>query len=266
MKKLIVLLMIFVFVGVAFAGVRMLDEEKESPAQSICPKTQMSDECFSCHTKPDFRIKEADPHAVYDYPLSFFNFIFDDQGNPTKGYFLMENISAEYLMDVMRYCDQHGIRHLIIELQSPGGSLYEAYRAVSLMREWSGEGKIVETRCYGFAASAAFLVFASGTKGYRYVAPNAELMWHEIWSLTWLAVETPSSKEDEARIMRHLQDNANNWLAKVSKMTKEEIDAAIKHKAMWMDGYTAFDKGFADHMLAGCDGCKKSEQPWESDG
>ena len=84
----------------------------------------------------------------------------------------------------MGYCKRHGVDHLILEVQSPGGSLFEANKIMGLMKQWHVQGKIVETRCYGFALSAGFLVFASGTPGYRKAAGSAELMWHELSVLT----------------------------------------------------------------------------------
>jgi ATP-dependent Clp protease protease subunit len=231
-------------------------EESESDADkreeySICPKTKMKNKCFHCHTAPTFALKVADPHVIYDYPtLQKFRFIFDKEGNPNKAYFVLKDIDAEDLQVVMQYCDQHSIDYLIVELFSPGGSLLDAYKMVGLIRNWQAEGKIFETRCYGFAASAGFLVFASGDKGLRFVSPQAELMWHELQALELFNIASPSDKEDEAKVLRHLQDTANSWLAEVSGKTKEEIDNLVRKKEYWINGKEAIEAGFADSLLS----------------
>jgi len=251
MKKLLAALMILVFASLSWAETHECpnkDKEAEAAVVQQCPKTLMTEKCLYCHVSPTFRIKEADPHEPYKYPLGF-KFGFDEKGKPLVGRYVMETIDADKIADIMDYCAQYKVDHIVLELQSPGGSLYEGYKIVGLMREWSNQGKIIETRCYGFAISAGFLIFATGTEGYRFAAPNAELMWHELWTLTWLSIDTPSSKEDEAKVMRHLQDNANAWLAQQSKMTKEEIDEAVKYKDFWMNGVEAVEYGFADALL-----------------
>ena len=81
-------------------------------------------------------------------------------------------------------------------------------------------GVKVETRCLGFAASAAFLIFSAGHD--RVASPTAEFMWHECRSWAFFDEKNPSKLEDEARIFRHLQDTANKYLAGVSKVLVTE--------------------------------------------
>ena len=119
------------------------------------------------------------------------------------------------------------------------------------MRGWQEQGNIIETRVYGYCASAGFLIFASGTKGNRFVAPQAELMWHELQTFEFFNQSTPSSKEEEARVLRHLQDTANSWLAEVSNLTKQQVDELVKYKELWITGVQAVEYGFADALLVG---------------
>jgi len=251
MKKILALLMVLFFVSVAWADEKSTTEEES--LKSICPKTQMADKCLYCHVAPSFKLKEADPNAIYDYPFvganHKFHFQFDTNGKPIAAYFVMTDVDAFDLQKVMNYLDRHGVNRLIIELFTPGGSLMDAYKSVGLIRHWQSQGNIVETRCYGLAASAGFLIFASGTRGARFIAPQAELMWHELQTLTVFNVESPSDKEDEAKVLRHLQDGANSWLAEVSGKTKKEIDELVYKKEFWINGIEAVEFGFADSLL-----------------
>jgi ATP-dependent protease ClpP protease subunit len=234
----------------------MADESKKEPPVGRCPKTLVVGkvaDCMTCHVAPTFKLKEADPHAVYNYPNVFLKFLFDKDGKPFKAYYVLRGgiaeVDAANMRETLAYLDQHGIRYLILEIHSPGGSLFHGQRLASLLLDWQKDGKIVETRVYGFGASAAFQIFVAGTIGYRFVAPEAELMWHELISFKFFDISSPADKEDEAQVLRHLQDTRNEWLASRSKLTKEELDKMIRKKEFWMNGKQALKYGFADGLL-----------------
>ncbi len=241
-----------VTVGIVILSLPALAQEKEPPVlMGKCPKTQIvgkADDCFKCHVPPKFSLKEALPDVGYTPPRGV-SLIFKD-GKPIQAYYLLKSIEDAEVKTLFDYARHHAINHVILEIHSPGGGLFDAWRIVGLMRAWKSEGKVVETRVYGFAASAGFLVFASGSKGHRFVSPHAEMMWHELLlAMFGLKITTPSDSEEESRVLRHLQDTANTWLAECSKMTKADIDAAIKKKEFWINGKQAIEKGFADHLI-----------------
>jgi ATP-dependent protease ClpP protease subunit len=74
-------------------------------------------------------------------------------------------------------------------------------------------------------------------------------MWHELQTLEIFNLSTPSNKEDEARVLRHLQDTANSWLAEVSNLSKEEVDELVRYKELWVTGPEAVQYGFADGFI-----------------
>ena len=102
------------------------------------------------------------------------------------------------------------------------------------------------TRAY--CASAAFMVFVAGDK--RIVEPTAYIMTHELWTLAFLKLETPTSKEHEAKTMRMFQDTINEWLASRSGVSKKKLDEMVQHKDWWMSGKDAVTKWkFADGYI-----------------
>lgn len=228
-------------------GPQLQSQPPAPPPQGQCPKTkivgQLGD-CLRCHTAPSFHLKEAPPDEVRSYPVRKM------RAEETKGYLILEEINCDDVQQFLDYLWDRGIRHAVIEIHSPGGSLFGAWKIVGLMRYYQARGMVIETRCYGFAASAGFLIFASGSKGHRFAARTAEFMWHELLLAQFgLRVTTPSSSEEESRILRHLQDTANGWLASVSCMSKEQIDEAIRKKEMWVDGHKMQELCFADGFL-----------------
>lgn len=65
---------------------------------------------------------------------------------------------------------------LTLYINSTGGDLYAAFALIDII---NNSNHPVRTIAIGSAMSAAFLIFASGTKGERYVGTNASLMCHQ---------------------------------------------------------------------------------------
>lgn len=257
MKKLflisISLSLILGFSVASYAGWVFVDpktmKQVEPPGQEemggTCPKTMVKgklDDCLRCHTYPSMKIKETAPDEGLSYPVA------NMWIRGTTATMVITEIASENVVKFFDYISWHEpkIDRVVFELYSPGGSMMGAIRIISMMREKILEGMIIETRLYGAAMSAGFMVFVSGTKGYRIVSPLALLMWHEVWNLSWFKLTTPSGAEEEARIYRLFQDNMNEWLQSVSNMTKEKIDQKVKFKEFWMTGKQALEFGFAD--------------------
>lgn len=222
----------------------------KTPVVQQCPVCKMTESCLLCHTLNSdgkFALKEVPLDTWRTYPSRSMKIIKENEND--IGYFLLESIDDDGIKAFFEYLNRYNIKKAIIEIQSPGGSLFSAWRVVGLMRTWESKGLTIETRCHGFAASAGFLIFASGTKGHRFVNEQSELMWHELLTFKMFSLDSPSSTEEEARILRHLQDTGNTWLAKCSNLTKEELDKKIHKCEFWMNGQQAVDFGFADGFL-----------------
>jgi len=218
--------------------------------KGICPKTQVvgdAGDCFRCHVPVTFKLKEADPCDGLIMPGADVRARCKDGKVESITWFV--SINSNEAERIFSWAGERNIRYLIFEIQSPGGSLFEAWRIVGMMQEFQKQGGVIETRCYGFAASAGFLILASGSKGYRYASSTSHLMWHELMSLSLFRIDTPSSSEETSKILRKLQNIANTWLSTVSKMSKDEIDQMVKNKEFWMTGEEALQKGFIDKLL-----------------
>jgi ATP-dependent protease ClpP protease subunit len=253
MKKYILLIAILTFSVVpvlaqegTYMGYTAPEKKVEAPEAFRCPVSQMSDQnkCFNCHTWPTFAVKEPDPDNLYDYP----NFNTKIRGD--KGYILIDDIDAKSFTESAEYLvDRHGLKHIVITIRSFGGSLFDAWGIQAIIAEYHNKGIIMETRCSTFAMSAGFLVMVAGSKGFRNVSSKAELMWHELWTFEMFKISTPSSAEQQAKILRHIQSTASEWLASKSNLTKEEIDDKVENKEWWMNGREALEAGFVDGFL-----------------
>ena len=194
-----------------------------------------------CHTIPNFKLKEASPDNAREYSTT------DMKVRDNKAYLTITNIDSDQVMKFFDYVSWHpDIKYVIFELFSPGGYMFDAWRIVGFMDLYKDKGYIIETRTYGFAASAGFLVFANGSAGHRFASSTAEMMWHELITFKLFDISGPADKEDEAKVLRHLQDTANNWLVKHSKLGKAEWDKKIRKKEFWMNGKEAIEYGISD--------------------
>jgi len=237
MKKLIAILIILFLAVPVWAA----EKEKES---TKCPKTLMQKDCFSCHIAGDFRVKETAPDAHLVYP------IFGMRIADGMGYYQLTDIDAGKVKSFFEYLALKGIKQAVIDIHSPGGPLFEGQRIIGLIRDWQKQGGTVTTKAHAMAFSAGFLVFISGD--IRLVDEFAELMWHEILSYSGFGftISTPSDKEQEGKIMRHLQDVLHRYLSTRCKLSKEEIDQKVsKRQEWWMSGKQAVEFGFADGFI-----------------
>lgn len=245
---------VFVFSGIVFAQEDGLygggETEKEKPVIAQCPKTKVMGkvaDCLTCHTAPNFKLKEAGIEDGYNFPN---NTSIREENGKKIGYYFLSDINDHQFKDATDYIfKKHNLDRLVVEISSPGGSLFAGWRIVGLMQDWIGKGKVIETRVYGFAMSAGFLIFASGSKGHRLVSKTGEFMWHELLTFSMFKIDTPSSTEEQSRILRHLQDTGNSWLASVSSLTKEGIDELVHKKEYWLRGVDMVKFGFADGFL-----------------
>jgi ATP-dependent protease ClpP protease subunit len=149
----------------------------------------------------------------------------------------------------LQILDRYAYDTLVVDLYSFGGSLFDAMGIISLFNIVQNEGKIVEMRAHSIIASAGLLVMLSGSPGHRFIDKYAIVMFHEMWSLKFLAIETPSSKEEEAVIFRKIQDNVNSYIVAKSKISKEELNTRIRSKEFWLTSAEAIQYGFADGVI-----------------
>lgn len=163
-------------------------------------------------------------------------------------YMLVQTMNFEQLREDLIVLNNYSYNRLVIDLYSFGGSLFDAMGMISLFIKLQTEGKVVEIHARGMVASAGTLILLSGSKGHRYIDRYALLMFHELWSFKFFAMETPSSKEAEALIYRKIQDNVNSYIISRSKVTKEELESRIRNKEFWLTSDEALKYGFVDKV------------------
>ncbi len=138
------------------------------------------------------------------------------------------------------------IRFLV---NSPGGSILSMNSIRDSMdyaksTEINGKKIPVATYCQGYAASAASVIMASGTPGYRSMSPRAEIMIHQ-------PLGGASGQETDiaiaAKRIRQMKIEINEFFAKTTKMPKEMLDQVME-RDFWMSSAESKEYGFVDQV------------------
>ena len=257
MKTLVVFL-VLVMASICFAEPSETPQEnsiKKEP-EIWCPTTKYTDnnKCSECHImlmengKAKFGLKEiplSSNHSAKPYSMD----IIKEYGD-LVAYVTVNGIDATVFRDVSQYLYLHPeFKKLVVEIHSPGGSVMVAWRIVGILDEIRAHGIVVETRCYGLAASAGSILLIAGDIGHRFAAPHAEIMLHKVWQFSMFDISDPDSAEDKADVLKHFQANINKFFEERTKLDAETINAKSYHKMWWFTGREAVEHGVADGLI-----------------
>lgn len=154
-----------------------------------------------------------------------------------------------------------GWKKAVIDLFSYGGSLFQSFAIAAILKEQQLDGKIIEIRAKGIVASAGLIVFLSGSPGYRLIDKYSLIMFHEMWTFKFFAIETPSDKENEAAIFRKIQNHINTYITDHSRISAEELNRLIRQRELWCNADEAIKYGFADRIIGSADQKEESPKP-----
>ena len=98
-------------------------------------------------------------------------------------HFLVGEITSENINEAIKWITFENLtkktKTLTLYINSEGGDLYQAFALIDVMNK---SHHPIKTIGLGNIMSAAFLIFACGTTGQRYIAPNTGIMCHQFSS------------------------------------------------------------------------------------
>lgn len=133
---------------------------------------------------------------------------------------------------------------LTLYINSFGGSLYDAFALIDIM----GASKYpVSTVAIGSIFSAAFLIFASGAKGYRVVSKNAGIMCHQFSDVT-------EGKYHDIKAAAKENESSNNKMLNILREASDLEPRTIKSKLLgpsdtWLTSEELISFNLADRIL-----------------
>lgn len=133
-------------------------------------------------------------------------------------------------------------KDICMYINSPGGVVTSALSILDTMRYVKCD---VSTLCIGQACSAGSLLLCSGTKGKRYILPNARVMVHQP---SGGAQGQATDIEIQAREILTLKARLNNIYAENTEKPIEVIKAAME-RDNFMSAEEALDFGLVDKIV-----------------
>ena len=129
-------------------------------------------------------------------------------------------------------------------INSPGGSVSAGFGIIDTMRYLRCD---VATTCIGMAASMGAALLSMGTKGKRFVLPNAQVMLHQ--PLIGGVLQGPATDLGiEAKHMLRLRDRLYKMLADATGKTVEMVHRDFDRNK-WLFAEEAVEYGCADKVL-----------------
>src|SRR5213075_1898922 len=129
-------------------------------------------------------------------------------------------------------------------INSPGGSVSAGLGMIDTMRYLRCD---VATTCIGMAASMGACLLAAGTKGKRFVLPNAQVMLHQ--PLIGGVLQGPATDLGiEAKHMLRLRDRLYKMLAEATGKTTDQVHRDFDRNK-WLFAEEAVEYGCADKVL-----------------
>jgi ATP-dependent Clp protease protease subunit len=155
-----------------------------------------------------------------------------------------ENIAACIKWIVYENLTPKADKVLTLYINSSGGDLYQAFGLIDIMRH---SQMAIRTIGIGNIMSAAFLIFASGTKGERYIAENTGIMCHQF-------SDSQEGKYHDIKAQAKENDYCNRRMYDILKEATGLDGRTIKNKLLpasdvYMSAAEMVDFNVADQLL-----------------
>ena len=133
---------------------------------------------------------------------------------------------------------------IIVDINSPGGSIFEGLDLFGVIREASKKGQKVTTVASGFCASMGGVLLQAGDV--RQIREDSHLHLHEALSM---AGGNSSEIADAAALLEKLTRQMVEIYARKSSLTADEIHDRIKRQDWWLTAEEALAVGFVDEVI-----------------
>lgn len=165
-------------------------------------------------------------------------------------HFLVGDISSENIIQAIKWITYENLnkkpKTLTLYINSEGGDLYQAFALIDVMKRSQHS---IRTIGLGTIMSAAFLIFASGTKGMRYIAPNTGIMCHQFSSEIEFKYHDIKAQMIENE---YCNDRMLKILVESTGKTKKFVEQNLLPPSdVYLTAQNAIDYGVADQFFEG---------------
>jgi ATP-dependent Clp protease protease subunit len=136
-------------------------------------------------------------------------------------------------------------KELTLYINSPGGSLGDAFALIDMMKH---SKHYIRTIGLGNVASAAFLIFAAGSKGRRYISKNTSILCHQY------SDELDYTKHHDIKSFAKECELTNTRMVDLLKECTGLSTSVVKRKLLpasdvYLTAEEVVELGVADHIL-----------------
>lgn len=134
-----------------------------------------------------------------------------------------------------------GDRPVEVQINSPGGDMFEGIAIFNVLREHPQE---ITVKVMGMAASAASIIVMAGDR--VEISPTSFIMIHNCSVVAW------GNRHDLAKVVDDMEAFDQGMVAAYVARTSQSATeiAAWMNKETYMNGPTAIERGFADALLS----------------
>lgn len=163
-------------------------------------------------------------------------------------HFLVGEIEEENITNCIKWITYENFdakeKTLTLYINSMGGDLYQAFALIDVMQSSSHPIRVIGI---GSVMSAAFLIFASGTKGERFAAQNTSFMCHQFSSGT-------EAKYHDIKAEMKENESLNAKMVSILKEATGLPTAKVKAKLLpasdvYLNADEVIELGVADYIL-----------------
>lgn len=164
-------------------------------------------------------------------------------------HFLVGEIEANSIYQCIKWITYENLdvkseKILTLYINSTGGDLYEALALIDVMQSSKHPIRVIGI---GAVMSAAFLIFASGTKGERFATKNTSFMCHQFTSGMDAKYHDLKAEMKETELL-------NTKMIEILRSATGLTTAKIKNKLLpasdvYLNSQEVLDFGVADHIL-----------------
>jgi ATP-dependent Clp protease protease subunit len=164
-------------------------------------------------------------------------------------HFLTGEIEEENVEECIKWLvyenlDTSKKKTLTLYINSSGGDLYQAFALIDIMRNSTHD---VRTIGIGSIMSAAFLIFAAGTPGQRYISANTGIMCHQFSGGVEAKYHDIKAEMKENEL---LNKKMIDILRDATGLAPSKIKAKLLPASdVYLTAQEALDFGIADHLL-----------------
>jgi ATP-dependent Clp protease protease subunit len=151
----------------------------------------------------------------------------------------VDDKSAKHVIDRLIYLDMEGEGEIQLFINSPGGYVTDGFAMYDIIKSFKNP---VSTICTGLAASMGSILLSAGTKGRRFIQPNARVMIHQP---SGGARGQASTIEIQAQEILKIKELSAKLLAENCGQPVEKVMKDF-NRDYWMDAEESIEYGIVD--------------------